>query len=370
MTDNNSMKMPQGSESFFFEEAYIHRKVTESIQSLFNSWGYLPVETPVFDLFDVYRSLIPASETDKIYRLIDRDGDLLMLRSDVTLFIARQMGLILREEDLPARICYSDSILRHQNSEGISHNEFFQSGIELIGESGIKGDMEVLLLLNRTIQLLDIPAEIHIGSHALFNLVFNSFTEEQKSVILRLASLREFDKLIDFCAPVSGREKAEAEAELFSFIGSGSELEAVLKEKSAGREKITGLFGAQAADELRYLIDLTDKLRKADSCDFFQIDLSEVGSQAYHTGIVFQVYMHGMDTAVISGGRYDNLLEKFGIKAPSVGFSLLQRKIEPGIGNRERFRLPSKIEKAGDDDIIEAFKKAEKLRQDGKIATL
>ena len=327
------MKLPQGSESFFFEEAFIHRKVTEALQNLFNSWGYLPVETPVFDLFDVYRSLIPQADTDKIYRLIDRDGDLLMLRSDITLFLARQMGLILRQEDLPARICYSDSILRHQNSEGISHNEFFQSGIELVGQSGLRGDMEVLLLLNKTVELLDIPAQVHLGSHALFNLVFRSFSEDQKAEILNLISLREFDQLMEFCSPVSGKEKAEAEAELFGFIGSGSDLQKLMNQKAAGREKIKGLFGEEAASELRYLIKLADKLKEADAGKSFQIDLSEVGSQAYHTGIVFQVYMHGMDTAVISGGRYDSLLEKFGINAPSVGFSLLQRKIEPGIGN-------------------------------------
>lgn len=370
MTDSNKMKIPRGSESFFFEEAYIHRKLTEALQNLFNSWGYLPVETPVFDLFDVYRSLIPAADADKIYRLIDRDGDLLMLRSDITLFLARQMGLILSEKDLPARICYSDSILRHQNSEDISHNEFFQSGIELIGREGFAGDMEVLMLLGKVIELLDIKAEIHLGSHALFNHVFRTFSEEQKAKILRMTELREFDSLTEFCSPVSGEEKAAAEAELFSFIGSGNELETLMNIKSEGREKITGLFGEDATAELKYLIRISQSLTEAGFGDSFQIDLSEVGSQAYHTGIVFQVYMHGMDSAVISGGRYDNLLSNFGINAPSVGFSLLQRKIEPGIGGRERFSLPAETIKISEKNIIEAFSKAETLRKEGKTVIL
>ena len=366
----NKTKLPQGSESLFFEEAYIHRKLTEALHNLFNSWGYLPVETPVFDLFDVYRSLLSPGDSDRIYRLIDREGDLLMLRSDVTLFLARQMGLILTEEDLPARICYSDSILRHQHSEDISHNEFFQSGIELIGKSGFEGDMEVLLLLSRVIELLDIGAQIHLGSHALFNHVFRTFSEKQKTEILRMISLREFNDLSDYCRSVSGAEKAEAEAELFGFIGSGKDLSALMSVKSEGREKITGLFGEDAAEELRYLIKISEYMQKAGFGDSFQIDLSEVGSQAYHTGIVFQVYMHGLDSAVISGGRYDNLLANFGIDAPSVGFSLLQRKIEPGLGKRERFSMPDKTEKIDEKDIIEAFNRAEKLRNEGKSVTL
>ena len=366
----NKTKLPQGSESFFFEEAYFHRKITEALHNLFNSWGYLPFETPVFDLFDAYRSLITPGDADRIYRLIDRDGDLLMLRSDITLFLARQMGLLLTEEDLPARICYSDSILRHQHSDDISHNEFFQSGIELVGKSGFEGDMEVLLLLNRVVEILNVDAQIHMGSHALFNQVFRTFSEKQKSEILRMISLREFDSLKEYCRAVSGAEKAAAEAELFGFIGSGDELKELISIKADGREKITGLFGEEASSELKYLIRISESLEKAGFGGNFQIDLSEVGSQSYHSGIVFQVYMADMDSAVISGGRYDNLLANFGIDAPSVGFSMLQRKIEPGIGNRERFSLPTVIEKSDEEDIVTAFNKAEALRKEGKTVTL
>ena len=366
MTDNNEMKIPQGSESFFFEEAYIHRKVTEALHNLFNSWGYLPVETPVFDLFDVYRPLIAKGDTDKIYRLIDREGDLLMLRSDITLFIARQMGLILSDTDLPARICYSDSILRHQDSDDISHNEFFQSGVELIGKSGFNGDMEILLLLNRTIALLDIPADIHLGSHALFNYIFTAFSEEQKTDIIRMTSLREFENLTEYCTTVSGKQKAETAAQLFSFIGSGAELSSLLKNMPDFEQ----LYGRQASDEVKYLIKILSSLDEAGVSNNFLIDLSEVGSQAYHTGIVFQVYMHGMDTSIISGGRYDNLLNQFGINAPSVGFSLLQRKVEPGIRNKQRFSLPASTVKVEESDIIRAFGRAEQLRKEGNIVTL
>jgi ATP phosphoribosyltransferase regulatory subunit len=289
-----------------------------------------------------------------------------MLRSDITLFLARQMGLILTEADLPARICYSDSILRHQDSEDISHNEFFQSGIELIGKSGFQGDMEVLLLLCRTLDLLDIPTEIHLGSHALFNSVFNAFSETQKKKLLKLTSLREFEEIIDICTPEIGQTDAAAAAELFSFIGNGEKL----KDFAGGLKSSSESVYSSASTELEYLITLADNLKNANCSNRLQIDLSEAGSQAYHTGIVFQVYMHGMDTAVISGGRYDKLLANFGINAPSVGFSLLQRKIEPGIGGRERFTLPSEIIGMEDNNIVESFKKAEKIRKEGKTVIL
>ena len=356
MPSKNKIKLPNGSEILFFEEAYIHRKLTESLQDLFTSWGYLPVKTPVFDLYDAYSSLIQAENVDKIFRLIDRDGDLLMLRSDVTLFLARQMGLLLSENELPVRVCYADSILRHQDSHDISHNEFFQSGVELIGKPGIEGDLEILLLLKRTIDLLDIPVEIHLGSRGLFNKVFSSFDEKEKTLLLNMISLREFDQLKEFCSEKMEENDAAKSAELFSYIGDSDNLD--------------GLKDENTSAEIDYLIKIFDTLKKAKCSDHFHIDLGEIGSQSYHTGIAFQVYMKGVASAVISGGRYDSLLSNFGINAPSVGFSILQRKVEPGLRKKERFESPKQKIQVNEDDMVEKFSKAEKLRKEGKIITL
>ena len=165
------LNLPQGTEVLHLEEALQHRNITRTLNDLYTSWGYLPVKTPIFDFYDNYQSLLSRKDKENIYRLMDRDGDLLMLRSDITLFLARQMGLILNREDLPARVCYSDIILRHQNREDISKNEFFQTGVELIGADGLEGDMEILMLMNNTMSKLVVPYYLHMGSRNLFNLL-------------------------------------------------------------------------------------------------------------------------------------------------------------------------------------------------------
>ena len=143
------LQVPQGTEGVHLEEAYRHRRITQDMFDLFTLWGYLPVETPVFDFYDIYRPLLGDSSKN-VYRFVDREGDLLLIRSDITLFLAKQMGLWLREEDLPTRVCYGDTILRHQDPEDISKNEFFQMGAELIGKSGFDADLEILLLLRKS----------------------------------------------------------------------------------------------------------------------------------------------------------------------------------------------------------------------------
>ncbi|NBC28948.1 MAG: ATP phosphoribosyltransferase regulatory subunit, partial [Spirochaetes bacterium] len=129
----NILRLPQGTESFHLGEALRHRERLRRLEDLYGSWGYLPVETPVFDFYDVYAPLMRSKAVGDVYRLIDREGELLLLRSDATLFLAKQLGLILQDEDLPVRVYYADTILRHQDPDDISKNEFVQTGVELIG---------------------------------------------------------------------------------------------------------------------------------------------------------------------------------------------------------------------------------------------
>ena len=132
MTQKNRtlLQNPKGAEAFFLEEAYRHRRIIGTVDRLYTSWGYLPVETPVFDFYDIYSKLLSTgNQLETVYRLIDRNGDLLMLRSDVTLFLAKQMGRVLQESDLPVRVSYSDTILRYQDRR-IFQETIFSSPVQ------------------------------------------------------------------------------------------------------------------------------------------------------------------------------------------------------------------------------------------------
>ena len=355
---NRFLQVPMGTETIYIEEAYKHRQANEELGKLFTSWGYLPVETPVFDFFDIYQDFIPALKD--IYRLIDREGDLLMLRSDITLFLAKQMGLSLKETDLPVRICYSGTILRHQNREDISKNEFFQTGVELIGKEDSNADLEILMLLNSTFNSLEIKPIVHIGSRKLLNASVSDFNNSDKKQIMSMISYRNFENLKNKLKEKNDKERINFLTNLFQFIGTPEELKTLIdsSEKVIIKEELTALND---------LILIMESLSKLNVDSDFIIDLSEVGNQSYYTGIVFQGYIEGVDSAVVSGGRYDNLLGQFGFEAPSVGFSLLLRKVENQLG--KKFSLPDH-ENIDDKNFIDAYRKAEKIRKNGRIAIL
>ncbi|MFW6208914.1 MAG: ATP phosphoribosyltransferase regulatory subunit, partial [Spirochaetota bacterium] len=216
------LQVPQGTEGVHLEEAYRHRRINHELFQLFTQWGYLPVETPVFDFYDIYEPLLRSSTRD-VYRLIDRDGDLLMLRSDITLFLAKQMGLWLREEDLPTRVCYADTILRHQSAEDISKNEFFQTGAELIGKAGSEADLEVLLLLESIFIKLGVPASIHLGSHQFLTLALKDFDEDELKQAVKAIRNREYHRLRIMLATHCSERRAEVLKSLFAFIGTRAE---------------------------------------------------------------------------------------------------------------------------------------------------
>ncbi len=363
---NRFLQIPKGTESFYLEEAFIHRKISETLSNLFYRWGYLPIETPMFDFYDIYRSMLDPSMEEKIYKLVDRDGDLLMLRSDITLFMAKQMGLALARGNLPVRVCYSDAILRYQDRESISHNEFFQVGAELIGRDGIKGDLEIIvMLINALSEIGADDTKFHIGSRALFDSLFAGIFDEHKTEILGLIIGREWDALCEKLSSLGfGDSFLKLILKLFGFIGDDDNLEVLIDEVSNGEMDST------VVDSMEYLRDIYKNLKELGYDDLVRIDLSEVGLQSYYTGISFSVYTVGIEAAVASGGRYNNLLKLFGFDTPAVGFSILLRKLEPKIGKLKQFLPSDDVVNLKESDFISSYKKAEELRKKGKIVTL
>ncbi|NOY09026.1 MAG: ATP phosphoribosyltransferase regulatory subunit [Spirochaetes bacterium] len=362
------LQIPKGTESFQLEEAYLHRKIENSLLELFNLWGYLPIETPVFDFYDIYSRMMNTGTREKVYRLIDRNGDLLMLRSDITLFMAKQIGLILSDDILPLRVCYADTILRYQSNEDISHNEFFQVGAELIGKNGIEADLEIILLLVSSLKLLGISeSQIHIGSRNLFGFCFSGFAGEENDSVrkeaLQAIRVRDWVELKYLLEKYKPELFCRNLIDLFSFIGTGSELQDLLDGMNSNLKKET-------KEEIEYLIKIYAYLEKLDTAEQVKIDLSEIGGQDYYTGLSFQVYLKGVDTSIASGGRYNNLFSSFGYSAPAAGFSIMLRKVEQIAETVKRFKPAGSITFLKDEDFLVRCRKADTMRASGRIVCL
>ena len=361
------LQLPQGAESFYLEDAHRHRRIMDRIEHVFESWGYLPIQTPVFDFFGVYEGLIPSRDARSIYRLIDREGDLLMLRYDNTLFLAKQMGLMLTEAELPVRVWYADTILRHQDAEDISNDEFFQTGVELIGKPGPDAELEVLVLLDRVLNEVHAPPRVvQLGSRALLHAIVDPEAAEAAGKLRRAVALRRRTEVAELCvANGCSEDRAAFLAELFAFIGTPEELETLLSTADAA-----GKLNELERDALRYVERIAEEYARLELQAELRIDLSEVGSQPYHTGVVFNVYMEGLGSAVASGGRYDSLLSHFGFDAPAVGFSILLRKVEQYLSIESAATEAAHAIQVEGENFADRLRQADAVRADGRVALL
>ena len=319
------LQTPQGTETVYLEEACRHRQLLRLTEDHFSSWGYLPVLTPVFDYFETYRPLLDEAQIKRSYRFPDRNGELLVLRSDITLFLARQMGLAMKRLPRPQRVYYADSILRHQKEEDISSDEFFQSGAELIGSQGIEGDLEIILLLHELLENMKLPEwKIHIGSRALLNAVLPLESKEIPAIgpLLEMREREGLQELLEH----AGILETEARIDLLFFLGTVAEFAENVEELTSRCGQPDSAHIAKAAEEL---LAIAKALSENISMENIRIDLSEHGGQPYYTGFTLRAYVEGSSTAVAPGGRYDKLLGHFGCDIPAAGFSLLMRKIQP-----------------------------------------
>ena len=358
MKRNNKalLQNPQGTDSFCMEEAAFHRKIAGRFSEILTLWGYLPVQTPIFDFYDIYSDYVNSED---VYRLTDREGDLLLQRNDVTLFLAKQLSSLLEPKTLPLRVFYSDKILRHENKTDISKNEFFQTGDELFGVGDGKGALEILFLLEEMVGYRQLQTFILFGYRRLFYLAYGRLPPGSLPSLATVVRNRDFELLTSILAPFCAESQIARCRRLFSLIGP----------PKAFASFAESLYSQPLREEALYIAALGEKTARLFPNAEIRTDTSEIGERNYYTGMVFRVYTEHAATEIAGGGRYDTLMEHFGTTCASVGFSLMQRKIESLPTLRSKTSPQPFVTLTGD-DTAELYLKAKSLREQREISKL
>ena len=352
------LTLPAGSEGLFLQDAELHRRLVRDLDRLYEAWGYTQVHTPMVDYADSYAEAAGIGVPDHTYRLVDREGQVMNLRSDITLFLVKQIHTLLRKAELPLRLCYSDSILRYQDSADIGKNEYFQTGIELLGKNGRDGDLEVLALFAEALETIGVPDPVvHIGHRQVFDILYPKLDPDSAAACRRAIAYRRWRELPE---PQSG-----AKPDPSSVFGL------ILEPESESAGYLAAALPEELAQVAADLEDRVETLRRLFPAVRFRIDLSELGSQAYHSGLVFSAYVDGLDSAIAAGGRYDGLLLQTGREISAVGFSIMLSKLIAALGS-----FLNQDEQAADEEALGTGKfetryiQARGLRASGKRVRL
>jgi len=309
-------RIPAGMRYYIGAEARLRRTVEDVAMSVFEVWNYEEVITPSVDYYDLFEQGMGQREAQRGFRFTDNDGRLLTLRPDVTSSVARMAATLLSERPRPLRFCYAAPVFRQQTqSHAEWRRENTQLGCELIGAGGKPADLEMLRLAAEILSRLNLQSRycITINNVEIFNGVAAqmNLTPAAREQLRRLIDTREAAELRRFLQNYDSRE-GEAFSQPIQLTGKRDVMR-------TARRLITNERSVAALDSLEELWTEIESLNLQNS---FEIDLGDVSSLDYYTGLSLKIFVHGAGASVGRGGRYDGLTGSFGRAEPAVGFVL------------------------------------------------
>lgn len=310
----NNKITPKGFRDYLFEESEAQTAVENRLSALFASRGYHSVVTPALEFMDVFTCPEPAIPIEQMYKLTDRNGRLLVLRPDITLPIARLAATRLQNMPRPVRLCYTEKVFKVNPGLNGRRDEVTQSGVELLGAAGKRADLEILKTAADALSVCGATEfKIEIGHAAVFKGLIAELDTDGDTAerVRRLIESKCYAALDDELDKLENQKIAGILRRLPHLFGGGE----VLEEAAA-------LCGDICGDALQYLRDIYDTLQTMSLAGRVDLDLGLVHSNTYYTGLLLRGYLFGSGVTVLSGGRYDHLLQQFGEPMPAIGFAV------------------------------------------------
>lgn len=303
---------PEGTRDLLFDECVAQRYIENKLTDIFLNHGYTEVVTPGLEFFDVFTLKSRYFAQESMYKLTDAKGRLMVLRPDSTMPIARLVATRLREEPLPLKLFYNQSIFMVNPKNSGRDDEFAQCGIEIIGSDGVAADYEALVLAIQSLSVCGDEFRLEIGESSIFRLLIAELgiDSDEADNIQALIDTKNYPALDNVLSSYSG-DAAEALRALPALFGGGEVFETAekymitseLKSKLSSLKKIYDALAGSGINEIK-------------------VDLGLVHKNNYYTGIIFRGFVEGYGSPVLSGGRYDNLIGDFGRDVPAVGFAV------------------------------------------------
>jgi len=312
---------PVGVTDYLPEAVERLRRIESNVMACMRRWGYREIMTPTLEFYDTV-GVASATSDKKLFKLLDRWGTTLVMRSDMTAPIARVVSSLLRDEPLPIRLAYHANVFRAIEEEAGRNSEFFQTGVELVGDASAEADAEAIALSIACLKAAGVRkfrvAIGHVGFlHGLFDETLPGQVEAQEALKNHLLR-RDYVGYREALRALDVPEAVRRELEGILRLRGGQE---VCEQALA----LSGSPTAQAA--IRHLCDVWAVLSAYEAVSDVLIDLTMTGDFNYYTGLTFEGYASDLGFPVLSGGRYDNLLGQFGRPAPATGFSLKTNRI-------------------------------------------
>ena len=308
--------IPSGTRDVLPDEMRELRAISTALLGVFTREGYGEIATPSLE----HESVLArggAGGPLPAYRVVDDHGAVLALRSDMTVPIARVVATRYANAEPPLRFCYFANAFRSVRPHRGMQREFLQAGVELVGAPGAQGTAEALRVLCAALDATGLQHyRVGLGDASLYPSLLQraGVPEEAHAGLLHELSTRDF---VGLERKLRALEIAAEDRERLLSVPQVRGGEEVLGEESGALRELYELLGPGVRERVIF-------------------DLGLVRDLSYYTGAVFEVYDPAMGQPIGGGGRYDDLLARFGRPLPAVGFALTVDSLHVALTGEER----------------------------------
>ena len=359
---------PEGVRDIYNDECEKKLILQDELLKVQKQYGYHPIQTPTFEFFDTFGREIGTTPSKDLYKFFDREGNTLVLRPDITPSIARCAAMYFGEENMPIRLCYMGNTFLNNNSYQGRLKESTQLGAELLGDSTVDADAEIMAMVIDCLKKAGLKEfQLSVGHAEFFRGLTDAagLNEEQEEELHDLISNKNYFGVTEFAETLNLNDDLKA---LFGMLGNlytgADELQTAKKYADAYPRILNAI---ERLEELHQVL----KIYGIDK--YVSVELGIVSNYQYYTGIIFAGYTFGSGEPIVKGGRYDELLTYFGKESASIGFAIVIDQLMAAL-SRQKIEIPVQYQNEliiyGQEMRSEAVKKAMELRKCGSNVEL
>lgn len=281
------------------------------LRSLYSKYGYKQYKMRKFEEYDLYVRNKDFLISDSVITFTDTNGKLMALKPDVTLSIVKNT----KDSDGSVQKVYYDENVYRVSKGTHSYKEIKQAGLECIGDVDTYCVCEVLSLAVKSLMTISENCVVDVSDLAILFALYDyiGLSYEARKRMTSLISDKNTHEMKRLCEDMSvSAESTALLEELISYNGTPDE---ILPRLKAMAERI----GAQAEfSEFESVVSSLDKELQSK----LRIDFSVVSDINYYNGIVFKGFIDKIPDSVLSGGRYDSLMQSMSRKSKAIGFAV------------------------------------------------
>ncbi len=305
---------PRGMRDLMPNEALFRNELLKKIESVFQRYGFLTIDTPTLESVKVLNAKGGIGEDTKL--IFETKNDELALRYDFTVSLARYVAMH-QGLPLPLKRYVIGKAWRREEPQRLRYREFTQADVDIVGGDTVYADAEVIYTVAKALDEVGVSYFIKINNRAMMDSLLASFGIKGAQFMEVLRVIDKLDKL--------GRDKV---TELLGALGLNrdqiSRIDDLINMQGTNSEKLD--FAAtvskdSSVEELRSTIALAESYGIKGA---IKVDFSAVRGFDYYTGMVMEIAStEGEKSALGAGGRYDKLIGLYSVKSlPATGASI------------------------------------------------